>query len=58
MNWQMRNTIDDPSLINADASRSRLELAHGAGVLEAGLDAVETIEANNSLPMRASSASV
>jgi len=45
----MRNTVADPSYITADASKSRLDLAFGAGVLETGLDAAETIEARNSL---------
>jgi hypothetical protein len=45
----MRNTVADPSYITADASKSRLDLAHDAGVLESGLDAAETIEARNSL---------
>jgi hypothetical protein len=45
----MRNTVADPSYITADASRSRVDLAFEAGVLETGLDAAETIEARNSL---------
>ena len=45
----MRNTVADPSYITADASKSRLDLAFDAGVLEIGLDAAETIEARNSL---------
>src|SRR5829696_7619407 len=45
----MRNTVADPRYITADASKSRLDLAFDAGVLESGLDAVETIEARNSL---------
>src|SRR5215203_2739612 len=45
----MRNTVADPSYITADASKSRLDLAFDAGVLETGLDAAETIEARNSL---------
>ena len=45
----MRNTVADPSYITADASKSRLDLAFDAGVLESGLDAAETIEARNSL---------
>src|SRR5215203_2089779 len=44
----MRNTVADPSYITADASKSRLDLAFDAGVLETGLDAAETIEAQNS----------
>jgi len=43
------NTVADPSYITADASKSRLDLAFDAGVLETGLDAAETIEARNSL---------
>jgi len=35
----MRNTVADPSYITADASKSRLDLAFDAGVLETGLDA-------------------
>jgi hypothetical protein len=38
----------DPSYITADASKSRLDLAHDAGVLEMALDAAETIGAANS----------
>jgi hypothetical protein len=45
----MRNTVADPSYITAEASKSRLDLAFDAGVLETGLDAAETIEARNSL---------
>src|SRR5215211_653167 len=45
----MRNTVAYPSYITADASKSRLDLAFDAGVLETGLDAAETIEARNSL---------
>ena len=45
----MRNTVADPRYITADASKSRLDLAFDAGVLETGLDAAETIEARNSL---------
>ena len=45
----MRNTVADASYITADASKSRLDLAFDAGVLETGLDAAETIEARNSL---------
>ena len=35
-------------MATADASKSRLDLAFDAGVLETGLDAAETIEARNS----------
>src|SRR5215207_3652081 len=45
----LRNAVADPSYITADASKSRLDLAFDAGVLETGLDAAETIEARNSL---------
>src|SRR5215208_3319013 len=38
-----------PNYITAGASKSRLDLAFDAGVLETGLDAAETIEARNSL---------
>jgi hypothetical protein len=44
----MRNTVADARYITADASKSRLDLAFDAGVLETGLDAAETIEARNS----------
>ena len=43
------NTVDNPDLVSADASRYRLELANQAGVLETALDAADTIGAQNSL---------
>src|SRR5215218_6557699 len=46
---ELRNTVQNADLVNADASRERLELAHAAGALETGLDAAETIRAANSL---------
>jgi len=45
----LRNTVEHPSYVNADAARDRLDLASKAGVLESALDAVETIQAQNSL---------
>jgi hypothetical protein len=45
----MRNTVADARYITADASKSRLDLAFDAGVLETGLDAAETIEARSGL---------
>jgi hypothetical protein len=43
------NTLEKPEYVAADASRARLELANRAGVLEAALDAADTIGAQNSL---------
>jgi hypothetical protein len=45
----LRNTVESPSYISADASRSRLDLAFKAGALEMGLDLADTIQADNSL---------
>jgi hypothetical protein len=45
----LKNTIDDPNFVTADASRDRIQLAHEAGTLELGLDLAETIQADNSL---------
>jgi len=38
------NTVADPNYVTARASQERLELAEGANVLEAALDAVATID--------------
>ncbi len=46
---ELHNTVTNADLVNADASRERLELARDAGALETGLDAAETIGAANSL---------
>ena len=45
----IKNTVDDPNYITADASRDRIQLAHDAGALELGLDLAATIQAENSL---------
>jgi hypothetical protein len=45
----LRNTVEHPHYVTADAGRDRLDLASKAGVLEMALDVVETIEAQNSL---------
>jgi hypothetical protein len=45
----LRNTVEHPHYVTADASRDRLDLASKAGVLELALDAVETIQGKNSL---------
>jgi hypothetical protein len=47
--WRLLNTLDNPTYVTADASRSRLDLAQQAGSLEGALDAAETIEARDSL---------
>jgi hypothetical protein len=44
----LRDTLERPDAVAADASRARLELAHRAGVLETALDAADTMEASNS----------
>ena len=44
-----RDTVAAPSLITAEASRSRLDLANDAGVLAQSLDICDTIGASNSL---------
>src|SRR5215204_4022990 len=46
---ELRNTVDSPDYVAADASRDRLELAHQAGALELALDTADTIKAENSL---------
>ena len=45
----LKNTLDDPTVVAADASEQRSILAAKAGVLELALDASETIESKNSL---------
>jgi hypothetical protein len=45
----LRNTLDSPSYVTADASRARIELASQTGSLELGLDLADTIQAGNSL---------
>lgn len=44
-----RNTVEAPSYITAEASRSRLDLANDCGVLSQTLDICDTIGAQNSL---------
>lgn len=44
-----RDTVAAPSLITAEASRARLDLANDCGVLSQTLDICETVGANNSL---------
>ncbi len=44
----LRDTLERPDAVAADASRMRLELADRAGVLETALDAADTMEASNS----------
>ena len=46
---ELADTVRDPSYITVDASRDRLDLAHGAAALESALDAAESINASNSL---------
>jgi hypothetical protein len=46
---ELRNTVESPHYVTADASRERLDLAQRAGALELGLDAAETLAARNSL---------
>ena len=43
------NTLEQPTFITADASRSRLDLAEEAQSLSGALDAADTIEARDSL---------
>src|SRR5215207_10019624 len=45
----LRNTVEHPHYVTADAGRDRLDLASKAGMLELALDTVETIQAENSL---------
>ena len=45
----IKNTVDEPNYITADASRDRIQLAFDAGALESGLDLSESIGAANSL---------
>jgi hypothetical protein len=44
----LRDILERPDAVAADASRVRLELADRAGVLETALDAADTMEASNS----------
>jgi hypothetical protein len=46
---ELRDTVKNPDYITVDASRDRLALASGAGVLEMALDASDTIDPKNSL---------
>ena len=45
----LRDTVKNPDYVTVDASRDRLALASGAGVLEMALDASDTIDSKNSL---------
>jgi hypothetical protein len=45
----LKNTIESPTYITADASRDRIQLALDAGALELGLDLADTVQAENSL---------
>jgi hypothetical protein len=45
----LRDTVKNPDYVTVDASRDRLALASGAGVLELALDASDTIDPKNSL---------
>lgn len=45
----IKNTVEMPTYVTADASRDRIQLAHDAGVLEVGLDLADTVQAQNSL---------
>lgn len=47
----MVRTMESPSFVTADASRSRLELANGAGALASALDTADTIEARDSIEL-------
>ena len=43
------STLENPDYVAAAASRDRLDLLHESGCLEAGLDAADTIKAENSV---------
>jgi|SRR5712691_463277 len=45
----LRNTLEDPTVVTADASEHRSRLAAEADVLELAIDAAETMGAQNSL---------
>ena len=45
----LRDTVADPDYVAADASQGRLDLLHATGALELGLDAADTVQAENSL---------
>lgn len=45
---ELKDTVEAPDLVTADASRERLQQLQWAGVLETGLDAADTIGAKNS----------
>src|SRR3712207_5936452 len=46
---ELRDTVSDPHYVTVEASRDRLAAVNEAGALEMGLDAAETIGAQNSL---------
>jgi hypothetical protein len=46
---ELRDTVNNPDYVTVDASRDRLALASGAGVLEMALDASDTVDPKNSL---------
>jgi hypothetical protein len=45
----LANTLREPNMIGVDASEQRMEAAADAGVLEAAVDAAESVGAGNSL---------
>jgi hypothetical protein len=44
----LRDSVADPDYVTADASRDRLHLLHETGALELGLDAADSVQAQNS----------
>jgi hypothetical protein len=52
----LRDTVTNPDYVTVDASRDRLNLTDLAGVLELALDALDSIDAKNSLEKRGSRA--
>lgn len=47
--YALRNTLENPTMVTAEASEHRTRLAFDADVLEMAADAAETIEARNSV---------
>ena len=45
----MISTLEDPNMLSLEASEQRMEIAFGAGVLQAALDAAVSANAQNSL---------
>lgn len=47
--WRLVDTLRHPNMVAVDASEQRLERVRDAGVLELAVDAVESVQADNSI---------